>query len=161
MIDLKQFNGLMDTDNPNEVIGQHYVKSARNVRTRGEGANKRYENMEGNTLISCNLPSGLNENIGSFYDDLKQRIFIFLYNSNGTHSIRYIDLNIKPYAVRDLLVCGTNTDGDILGFTLDGKIYDVKILYGDDTQGDTIYFNNSQNEPCQIILKERLPELME
>lgn len=156
MIDLKQFNGLMDTDNPNEVIGQHYVKSARNVRTRGEGANKRYENMEGNTLIPCNLPAGLNETIGVFYDDLKQRIFIFLYNSNGTHSIRYIDLNIKPYAVRDLLVCGTNTDGDILGFTLDGKIYDVKILYGDDTQGDTIYFNNSQNEPCQINIERTL-----
>lgn len=156
MIDLKQFNGLMDTDNPNEVIGQHYVKSARNVRTRGEGANKRYENMEGNTLIPCNLPTGLNETIGVFYDDLKQRIFIFLYNSNGTHSIRYIDLNIKPYAVRDLLVCGTNTDGDILGFTLDGKIYDVKILYGDDTQGDTIYFNNSQNEPCQINIERTL-----
>src|SRR5690606_4171958 len=35
-------------------------------------------------------------------------------------------------------------------------IYDVKILYGDDTQGDTIYFNNSQNEPCQINIERTL-----
>lgn len=152
MIDLKNLNGIMDTDSSNQTIGQNSIKMGRNIRFR----NGRYENIEGTTLIPCNLPSGVNETIKSFYDDLKQRIFIFLYNSNGTHSIRYIDLNVKPYVVSDLLVCGTNTDGDILGFTLDGKIYDVKILYGDDTQGDTIYFINSQNEPCQINIERTL-----
>lgn len=156
MIDLKSFNGVMDTDSPNENIGQHSVKYARNIRYRGEGANMRIENIEGNTLIPCNLPSGINEVIGAFYDDLKQRIFYFIYNSNSLHSVRYLDLTVSPYAVSDLLVCGTNTDGDILGFTLDGKIYDVRMLYGDETQGDTLYFNNSQGEPCQINIERTL-----
>lgn len=156
MIDLKTFNGIMDTDSPNEVIGQHSVKYARNIRYRGQGQNMRIENIEGTTLIPANLPSGVNEPLGAFYDELKQRIFYFLYNSNGTNSIRYVDLTVQPYAVSDLLVCGTNTDGDILGFTLDGKIYDVRMLYGDETQGDTLYFNNSQSEPCQINIERTL-----
>ena len=70
----------MDTDSPNEVIGQSSVKYARNIRYRGEGANMRIENIEGNTLIPYNQPAGSNECIGGFYDDLKQRIFEFIYN---------------------------------------------------------------------------------
>ena len=79
MIDLKNFNGIMDTDSPNENIGQHSVKYARNIRYRGEGQNRRIENIEGNRLIPFNQAAGTNECIGAFYDDLKQRIFEFIY----------------------------------------------------------------------------------
>ena len=154
MIELKNFNGIMDTDSPNENIGGNSIKMGRNIRYRGDKGNWRIENIEGSTLIPCNLPTGINETIGSYYDELKQRIFYFLYNSNGTHSIRYIELDTNT--IVNLLVCGTNTDGDILGFTIDGKIYDVKILYGDESQGDTIYFNNSQKEPCQINIERTI-----
>jgi len=151
MIELKNFTGIMDTDSPNENIGAGSIKMGRNIRFRGDKGNYRIENIEGSTLLPCNLPAGVNECIGSYYDELRQRIFYFLYNSNAVHSIRYIDLDTQD--ITNLLVCGTNTDGDILGFTLDGKIYDVKMLYGDTEQGDTLYFNNSQSEPCQINIE--------
>jgi len=154
MIDLKQFNGIMDTDSPNEVIGQSSVKYARNIRYRGEGANMRIENIEGNTLIPYNQPAGSNECIGGFYDDLKQRIFEFIYNSNEFHSIRITYLS--DFSRISLLTNGTNADMDCLNFTLDGKIFDVKILYGDDVQGDTLYFIDSGNEPCQLNVERTL-----
>lgn len=135
MIDLKNFNGIMDTDSPNENIGQHAVKFARNIRYRGTGGNLRIENIEGLRLIPFNQPAGTNECIGGFYDDLKQRIFEFIYNSNGYHSIRITYLTTLNRIA--LLTNGTNADMDCLDFTLDGKIYDVKMLYGDETQGDT------------------------
>ena len=154
MIDLKSFTGVMDTDSPNENIGQGSVKMARNIRYRGSKGNYRAENCPGNTLIPVNLPAGINRTIGAFYDNLRQRIFYFLYNSGAIHSIRYLEMD--TLTIVNLLVCGTNTNGDILGFTLDGKIYNVKILYGDDEQGDTIYFNNSQDEPCQLNIERTL-----
>jgi len=154
MAEIKNFNGVMDTDSPNETIGAGFIKEGRNIKFRGDKSSWRVENIEGNTLVPCNLPAGVNETIGAFYDELKQRIFYFIYNSNGNHSIRYLELDTQT--IIDLLVCGTNTDGDILGFTLDGKIYNVKILYGDDTQGDTIYFNNSQKEPCQLNVERTI-----
>lgn len=156
MIELKNFNGIMDTDSPNENIGAGSIKMGRNIRYRGDKGNWRIENIPGNTLIPCNLPTGTNETIGAFYDELKQRIFDFKYNSNGNHSIRYIELSTNT--IVNLLVCGTNTDGDILGFTLDGKIYNVKMLYGDETQGDTLYFINSQNEPCQLNIERTIAQ---
>lgn len=154
MIDLKNFNGIMDTDSPNENIGQHSVKFARNIRYRGEGANMRIENIEGLSLIPFNQPAGTNECIGGFYDDLKQRIFEFIYNSNSFHSIRITYVSTLSRIA--LLTNGTNADIDCLDFTLDGKIYDVKMLYGDETQGDTLYFINSSNEPCQINIERTL-----
>ena len=154
MIDLKSFTGVMDTDSPNETIGAGSIKMGRNIRYRGTKGNLRIENVPGNTLLPVNLPAGINRTIGAFYDNLRQRIFYFNYNSAGTHSIRYLEMD--TLTIVDLLVCGTNTNGDILGFTLDGKIYNVKILYGDDEQGDTIYFNNSQDEPCQLNIERTL-----
>lgn len=154
MIDLKSFTGVMDTDSPNENIGQGSIKMGRNIRYRGTKGNLRIENVPGTTLLPVNLPAGINRTIGAFYDNLRQRIFYFNYNSAGTHSIRYLELD--TLTIVDLLVCGTNTNGDILGFTLDGKIYNVKIMYGDDEQGDTLYFNNSQDEPCQLNIERTL-----
>jgi hypothetical protein len=154
MVDLKTFSGVMDTDSPNENIGQKSIKYARNIRYRGEGQNLRIENIEGNRLIPYNQPAGDNECIGAFYDDLKQRIFECIYNSNGYHSIRITYLSDESRI--SLLTNGTNADMDCLDFTLDGKIYDVRMLYGDEAQGDTLYFNNSSGEPCQINIERTL-----
>lgn len=151
MIDLKQFNGIMDTDSPNENIGKGAVKMARNIRYRGDKGNLQIQNLEGNTIIPNNLPAGTNECIGAFYDELKGRIIYCNYNSNNHHQI-YI-LSLDDLSITPLVISGTGTDGDILGFTLDGKIYNMKMLYGDSTQGDTIYFLNSQGEPCQINIE--------
>lgn len=154
MIDIKKLSGVMDTDSPNDNIGQGSIKMGSYIRYRGSKGDRRIENVPGTNLITNNLPAGINKTIGAYYDKLKNRIFDFKYNSNGNHSIRY--LTISTGVITNLLVCGTNTNGDILAFTLDGKIYDVKMLYGDTEQGDTLYFNNSQDEPCQLNIERTL-----
>lgn len=154
IVDIKKFTGVMDTDSPNENIGQGSIKYARNIGYRGDKGNWRIENILGNTLIPYNQPSGINENCGAFYDDLKQRVFSFVFNANGYHSIRMLQLD--TLALTALLTNGTNCNMDVLVFDLDNPIYNVKILYGDDQQGDTIYFNNSDDEPCQINIERTL-----
>jgi len=154
MIDIKKLNGVMDTDSPNENIGQSSIKMGRNIRYRGDKGNLQIQNIVGNTLLPYNQAAGANEGIGAFYDELRQRIFGFIYNSNGTHSIRVVDLS--DLSVTALITNGTNTDGNILDFSLDEPIYNVKMLYGDDEQGDTLYFNDSSKAPCQINIERTL-----
>jgi len=152
--EVKGFSGLLNSDDSNEVIGATHHKMAKNGRFRGTGNNMRFESVEGTTLISNNLPTGTNECLGAFFDELKQRIFWFNYNSGGSHAIYQYTLSTGIIAT--IVIVGSGTDGDILAFDLDNPIYAVKMLYGDDTQGDTLYWNNSQRQPCQINIKMAL-----
>ena len=154
MIDIKNFNGVMDTDSPNENIGQSSIRLGKNIKYRGDKGNLQIQNIVGNTLLPYNQPLGSNEAIGAYYDELRNRVFCFIYNSNNTHSIRIIDL--EDLSVTALLTNGTNTDGNILDFSLNEPIYNVKMLYGDDEQGDTLYFNDSSKVPCQINIERTL-----
>lgn len=154
IIDIKQFSGFMNTDDSNDNIGATQHKMAMNGRFRGTGSNYRFEGVPGTTLIPYNLPSGSNECIGRFYDEKKQRIFYFVYNSNSNHLL--LQYTISTNLIVPVISIGVQTDGDILDFDLDNPIYAVKMLYGDDEQGDTLYFNNSQKQPCCINIKKAL-----
>ena len=152
---IKQFSGILNSDDSNEVIGAAQHKMAKNMRFRGSGANMRGEVVAGtNVITNPYLPTGTNQCIGAFYDNLKQRIFWFNYNSSGNHGI--YQYNISTKSISRIALVGYNTNGDILGLTLDNAIYNVKMLYGDDTQGDTLFFNNSQKQPCEINIDKAL-----
>lgn len=153
-IDLKQLIGYLDTDSPNDSIGAGRHKYAKNIVWRGVPGNMRPEIMKGTTLIPDNLPAGYNECIGRFWDEKGKRIFSFLYNGNDLHSIRI--LYTETRVIVPLIQVGSQTDGDILGFDLNGQIYAVKMLYGGEDEGDTLYWNNSQGEPCCINIKKAL-----
>lgn len=152
--DIKQFSGFLNSDDSQEVIGLNQHAMAINGRFRGTGNNMRFENVPGTAEIPYNKPAGNNECIGTFYDELRQRIFWFNYNSNGNHGI--YQYTIATGIIVPVVLVGLNTDGDILAFTLNGSIYAVKMLYGDSLQGDTLYFNNSQKEPCQVNIQRAL-----
>jgi hypothetical protein len=157
MIDIKQLTGYMNTDDANDSIASGQHKYSKNITWRGAEGNKRPEGVRGTTLIADNLPAGNSESIGRFYDEKKRRIFSFIYNSSGLHSIRQFTIGENGEGVIvSLVTVGSQTDGDILGFTLDGKIYAVKVLYGDDEQGDELWWNNSQKQPCKINIKKAL-----
>ncbi len=145
----------MNTDDAIYNIGLTQHKYAKNVRFRGYEKSMRVENIPGTNLIPNQyLPAGANECIGAFYDDQKQRVFWFNFNSLGNHGV--YQYTISSGAVARIAMVGYNTDGDIFGFTLNGAIYNVKMLYGDAIQGDTLYFNNSQKQPCQINILRAL-----
>jgi len=150
--DIKQFSGILNTDDSNETLPLVHHKFAMN----GIFRNGRFEGVLGNTLKTNSfLPAtGTNENIGAFFDELRQKIYFFNYNSAALHGIYQYDISTGNFL--RLILNGFNTDGDVLNFTLDGFIYAVKMLYGDDVQGDTLFFNNSQREPCQVNIKTAL-----
>lgn len=136
----------MDTDSENEVINPTYHKLAYNVFFR----NNRPENIKGSRNISYTKPTGTNEVIGGFYDEFKSRIFWFMWNSAGNHSIWMY--TIKSNTVQSLIVENTNAASGVLNFDRNYPIYAAKILTGDTVQGDELWFINSQKQPCKFSI---------
>lgn len=153
--EIKQLLGAMNLDDPNEVIGKGFHRTARNVRFRGTKPNMRTEIVPGNIkLVNSFLPgTGTNLTIGRYYDDIKKRIFFFNYNSGGLHGI-YI-LNTGDGTFQRLIQTGTNTTGDPLGFSAN-VIYNIDIIYGDAEQGDILYFLDTQQRPTKININRAL-----
>lgn len=145
---IKQLSGVMDTDSPLETIAQTYHVDARNIRFR----NNRPENIPGNIEIPFNAPIGGNENVGAFYDGIRQRIIFMNWNSNGSDGIYKYDMNEK--IVTALLVCGVNSTGNILNFDLDNFIADIDILYTATGEGDILHWVQRNTEARRLNLKE-------
>jgi len=154
-IDTKHFSGFMNTDDSLVNIGDSHHRIAWNGRFRGSGNSLRFENVEGTTLLNNPyLQDGYNETIGAYYDEKNQKIFSFVYNSKGNHGIFQYELTTGFWT--KVILVGYNTVGDILNFDLSNPIYAVKILYGDDTQGDGLHWNNCQKEPCQVNIQRAI-----
>jgi len=154
MIQQKQFGGILNTDDSNDILPAHHHKDALNIIFRGNGVNMKAENLPGTRLVSNTLPSGTNQTIGTHYDSLNNRIFYFNYNSNGTHGI-YI-YNTQAGTFQTLIQSGTNTVGDVLGFTT-SPITSINIIYGDtNTDGNILYFIDSIGRPTKINIERYL-----
>ena len=149
---IKQFSGYMNLDDAESVIAPTQHKYGKNIRFRGVGNNYRLESVEGTTQINYTKPAGTNQCIGAFYDGLKQYIYFFNWNSNNNHGIyRY---NIGSGVTTALLVCGTNSSGDILNFDLDFPIASVNILYTTEQDGDVLHWIQRNDEAKRLNLKE-------
>jgi hypothetical protein len=153
--EIKQLIGAMNLDDPNEVIGKAFHKTARNIRFKGAMPNLRPEVVPGNIkLVNEYLPEdGINLTIGREYDAVNKRIFFFNYNSEGKHGI-YI-FNTLTGIFQRLLEVGVLMDGDVLGFT-PTVIYNIDILYGDSTQGDILYYIDTLGRPTKININRAL-----
>jgi hypothetical protein len=155
MIEAKQIAGIMNLDDPEEIIPSVHHANARNIRFRGTAPHMRIENIPGTTLIpNENLPTGSNLCIGHYYDQVKSRLFYFNYNSNGNHGIYFYQLSTG--IVQRVIQSNTGTDGDVLNFDLVTPIIHVGIIYGDNVQGDILYFLNCQGQPCKINIDRAL-----
>ena len=135
MIEQKQFSGVLNKDDSNDILPAHHHKDALNIIFRGNGVNMRAENLPGTRLVSNTLPSGTNQTIGTHYDSLNNRIFYFNYNSNSTHGI-YI-YNTQANTFQTLIQNGTNTVGDVLG--LQQVLLPLLILYMETLMMGTYY----------------------
>lgn len=153
MIEQKQFSGVLNTDDSNDILPAHHHKDAQNIVFRGNGVNMKAENLPGTRLVSNTLPSGTNQTIGTHYDSLNNRIFYFNYNSNSTHGI-YI-YNTQAGTFQTLIQSGTNTVGDVLGFTA-SPITSINIIYGDPTDGDILYYVDTLGRPTKLNVQRYL-----
>lgn len=155
MIQLKQFSGRQNLDDEADVIPFQDHMDARNLVFRGNGANMRAQNIPGNVMIpNAALPAGTNVCINAWYDQVKGRIFSFIYNSNSNHGI-YI-YTPSTGILQTLIKSNTNTNGDVLKFDIQVPILNVNIIYGDAVQGDVLYWINSQYRPCKINIDRAL-----
>lgn len=148
-IQVKKFNSILDTDLSEAEVDFFSHIDALNITFRGDGTNQRAQNIIGNTLLTnAGLPTGNNEAIGAFYDQVKQRIIWMNWNSDGTHAI--FIYNTVPGTFQTLLINGSATDGDILGFTLNGAITSIVIIYQEDADGDLLVYLDSLGRPTLI-----------
>lgn len=151
MVELKEWNGIMDTDSSQQTIGARSHKMAYNIVFR----DNRLENVPGTTeIVNEALPTGVNVTIGGIFDEVFNRIIYFNYNSNNNHGIYIYYTNSKTTAT--LLQCGSATDGDILGFKLTQPITSVNIIYGDLLDGDILCFLDCSFRPVIINIKQYL-----
>src|SRR5690349_14938338 len=114
MVEIKQLDGILDTDSTNDNISPHFHKDARNVVFRGLPRAMRPQVVPGTRLISNSLlpASGTNQCIGSFFDSLRQCVYVFNYNSAGSHGIYRYSLITSTW--NRLIEVGINTSGDVL-----------------------------------------------
>jgi hypothetical protein len=156
----KQFSGVMNLDDNNDVLPSAHHKEARNIVFRGNGNTQIAQSIPGNRLIANTLPAGTNSCIGHYYDQLNNRIFYFNFNSNGNSGI-YI-YNTIAKTVSTLFVSGTHSVGDVLNFTITEPITSINIIYGDaynatlDSEGDVLYWVDSLGRPSKINIDRKL-----
>ena len=151
----KQFSGVMNLDDNNDVLPSPHHKDAKNIVFRGNGNTQIAQSIVGNRLIANTLPAGTNSCVGHYYDQLNNRIFYFNYNSNNNHGI-YI-YNTVAKTISTLFVSGAT---DILGFTLTEPITSINIIYEDDyvndSGGDVLYWVDSLGRPSKMNIDRKL-----
>lgn len=145
------FNGKLNLDDNLSLLGQGDFIDALNI-TRDQVASLRdlaVSNLVSNRLRrTYALPSGTNIVIGAKADVLKNRIYYFVWNSNGIHRIEYYDfINDNTY-----LLLEDDPSAPVLSFNRNDKIYDADIIYRD--EGDLLYWNQKQLQPRKINIAQ-------
>ena len=88
------FNGKLNLDVADYRIDNNDYIDALNITkdAEGTGQDRVVSNILGNTNIAYSLPSGTNKVIGFYPDQIRNRAYYFVWNSNGYSSILYLDL---------------------------------------------------------------------
>ena len=97
------------------------------------------------------MPS-TNQCIGSHYDELKQRVFYFNWNSSGYHGIYVYDM--KANTISPLLISYVDSAEDIFGFDPKYPIASVNILYRTEEEGDILLWTDRLNRPMKLNILE-------
>jgi hypothetical protein len=149
IIDSKNFTGGgMDTDTAFELIAPNDYVNALNIRNTGDTESEEgyIVAIESNELIPLILPEGINKCIGSHQFELERKIYKFIFNSFGYHTITELDYDTDVETI--IFTNKTDSDGeDVLLLNTDSYVTDIKLLNG------VLYFVNSDNQPCNIDIQ--------
>ena len=154
-IERKLFSGIMNLDDPNDSMPGTHHKDARNVVFRGNPQDMRIEGIKGNqSVANADLQAGTNVCIGAYYDELKQRVFYFVYNSNGFDAI-YV-YNTMTRSISTLLMSKIDSlpTEALFNFSPDYPIASVNILYRTEADGDVLHWTDRNNPPMKLNIKE-------
>lgn len=149
----RSFNGKLNLDtNPNRIPPPDYIDALNITRdAQGSGQDKVVTNIDGNQVVLYTLPSGTNKRIGSRADSIRNRIYYWVWNSNGYNLWLYYDRNTNT--VIKLIEDLTDTDNiPVLDFDPSKKINHVDIIYRDD-EGDMVFWTDGNTTPKKANVK--------
>lgn len=159
------FNGKLNLDVADYRISNGDYLDALNITRDAEGESKdRFvSNILGNTQIPLALPlTGVNKVIGQYADKVRDRLYYFVWNSQGYNRICFYDAKTETNYI--ILESKTDSGGiDILKFNPSNKILSINIIHrgkgllkseltnGVTDEGDLLYFlDTNLNEPRVI-----------
>lgn len=149
------FNGKMNLDaSPYRVQPSDYIDALNiTIDAQGEGRDRVVSNIVGNTLVPYTLPTGQNKSIGRYEDVVRNRIYDFIWNSNGNHLVRFYDpaTNTITTLIEDL----TDTNNvPLLDFNPSKRVNHVDIIYRDTDEGDLVFWTDGNTTPKKMnVLK--------
>ena len=158
-IERKLFSGVMNLDDPNEAMPSTHHKEAFNILFKGNPGEMRAENIPGNRAVSnLELREGTNVCIGSFYDELKQRLFFFVYNSNGYDAI--FSYSTTTRTITKVLMSKVDSDVNehLFDFSPDYPIASVSMLYRTEQDGDILHWTDRYNRPMKLNIGDTVGE---
>jgi hypothetical protein len=154
-IELKDdLNGGIDLDTSFYKLRKNTYVDALNVTKDSalESEDLVITNVVGNRLVPYNKPAGTNKTIGKKSDELRNRVFEFMWNSNDKHSIIIFDRTTRTRT--KLIENITDTNGvDVLQFTRYNKIIHCDIIYRDESEGDLLFWTDGNVSPRKINVK--------
>jgi hypothetical protein len=146
------FNGKLNLDTQEFRVPEgDYIEALNITRdSPGEGSDIVVTNIIGNELIDETLPAGVNKVTGRFQDKIRNRVYIFRWNSNDHDTVRYYDGNTNT--IVSLIENLVDTDGDVLQFDPSKRINHIDIIYRDD-KGDLISWTEGSVTPRKFNVK--------
>ena len=153
-IDIKRRLGRLNLDDSYVDLDKKDYVDALNITHDSDVASQDIvtTNVKGNQAVNFSLPNGTNVTIGAKADTLRNRVFEFIWNSNGNHTILIYDrtTNTRSKLIENL----TDTGGiDVLAFTQFGKIVHADIIYRDEEEGDLLFWTDGIVSPRKINVK--------
>jgi len=154
-IERKLFSGVMNLDDPNEGMPSTHHREAFNVLFKGNPGEMSAESIPGNQAITnVGLQAGNNVCIGSYYDELKQRLFYFVYNSNGFDAIFVYSTITKTISTLLMSKIDSLSTEPLFSFSPDYPIASINVLYRTETDGDILHWTDRNNPPMKLNIKE-------
>jgi len=144
----RQFLYGMDFDTEERLIEQGFTRKNVNVRigaSTDDGVLSA-ENIQGSTLIrNIELPDGENKVIGSFWYQLKNLNYYFVWNSEGNHGI--FEYDHVPSKITRVMIA------KVLNFSKDYLITGINVVEFDD-DNDLLYWSEKSNPPRKININK-------
>lgn len=149
MTETRIFTGGLDYDTSNYLKAKNTYADALNI-TRDQVAGDSDEvatNIVGNQLVPYTKPAGTNKTIGAKADRNRNRVYEFMWNSNGNHTVLFYDntTRTRTKLIEDL----TDTGGfPVLNFNVNKKILHIDIIPR--PEGDLLCWTDDNSAPRKI-----------
>ena len=132
----------LNLDNDSRIVEQNEMIDALNVRvSTDDGGNQGVvKNIKGSSSVSYDVTPYLGQNqvVGTYEHEGTNRLFVFVWNSNGHHSIYKIEHGESSFTliIRSQQILMSNNPLHIDGIMVSGKLF--------------LYFTDGVNEPQKV-----------